>query len=265
MLPTALPPPAGENFVHRLPEAQCAIAYHQFKCDLQSAPANVDQKLAPALGALAHADTGSRSSPSCPRASRRSKPACIRCGPPCGPAGRRRRPRSRHSTALTDRASASAVEIELQAFLETTAELKLPDGRTRVERHGFGPALNVATGIGATEVTRPKVRDRGATGADRIRFTSAILPLWARRTKSLDALLPILYLRGLSTGNFQEALSALLGKDAPNLWPSVISVLKAQWQGEYERPGRAVHGPRSAEFLSVNRQPQTADGSPGCW
>jgi hypothetical protein len=85
------------------------------------------------------------------------------------------------------------------------------------------------------EVVRPKVRDRGATGADRIRFTSAIPPLWARRTKSLDVLLPILYLRGISTGDFREALSALLGKDAPNLSPSVISGLKAQWQGEYER------------------------------
>ncbi|MGY4319376.1 transposase-like protein [Bradyrhizobium sp. JR3.5] len=102
-------------------------------------------------------------------------------------------------------------------------------------RHGFGPARKIATGIGAIEVARPKVRDRGATGADRIRFTSAILPLCARRTKSLDALLPILYLRGISTGDFQEALSALLGKDAPNLSPSVIASLKAQWQGEYER------------------------------
>lgn len=77
---------------------------------------------------------------------------------------------------------------------------------------GHGPARKIATGIGAVEVARPKVRDRGATEADRIRFTSAILPLWARRTKSLDTLLPILYLRGISTGYFQEALSALLGR-----------------------------------------------------
>jgi transposase-like protein len=130
---------------------------------------------------------------------------------------------------------ARAVEIELNVFLQTTAELKLPDGRTRVVRHGYGPTREIATGIGAVEVARPKVRDRGATGTDRIRFTSAILPLWARRTKSLDALLPILYLRGISTGDFQEALSALLGKDAPNLSPSVICGLKAQWQDEYER------------------------------
>jgi hypothetical protein len=64
-----------------------------------------------------------------------------------------------------------------------------------------------------------KVRDRGAgeTGAERIRFTSAILPRWSRRTRSLDALLPILYLRGVSIAVFQKALRALLGRDAPNL------------------------------------------------
>ena len=74
-----------------------------------------------------------------------------------------------------------------------------------------------------------------AGDADRIRFSSSILPKWARRTRSLDALLPILYLRGISTGDFQEALAALLGKEAPNLSPAVISRLTAEWQVEYER------------------------------
>ena len=114
--------------------------------------------------------------------------------------------------------------------------LKLPDGRDRLVRHGHGPARTIQTGIGAVEVARVKIRDRAApSDGERIRFTSAILPLWARRTKSLDALLPVLYLRGISTGDFQEALSALLGKDAPNLSPAVISRLTAEWQGEYER------------------------------
>ena len=82
---------------------------------------------------------------------------------------------------------------------------------------------------------RAKVRDRGDVGtADKIRFTSAILPKWARRTKSLDTLLPILYLRGISTGDFQEALTALLGKDAPNLSPAVVARLTAGWQAEYD-------------------------------
>jgi transposase-like protein len=131
---------------------------------------------------------------------------------------------------------AQAIEAEVQAFLVDHADLKLPDGRDRLVRHGYGPERRIQTGIGPVEVRRIKLRDRGA-GADgaRIRFTSAILPKWARRTRSLDALLPILYLRGISTGDFQEALSALLGKEAPNLSPAVITRLKGEWEGEYAR------------------------------
>jgi transposase-like protein len=131
---------------------------------------------------------------------------------------------------------AEAIEQEAEAFLAGMKELKLADGRDRVVRHGHGPTRTIQTGIGAVEVARVKIRDRGAAGdGERIRFSSAILPLWARRTRSLDALLPVLYLRGISTGDFQEALAALLGKDAPNLSPAVISRLTAEWQGEHER------------------------------
>jgi transposase-like protein len=85
-------------------------------------------------------------------------------------------------------------------------------------------------------VARVRVRDRGASGSeDRVRFTSTLLPKWARRTRSLDALLPVLYLRGVSTGDFQEALAALLGRDAPNLSPAVIARLTAAWADEYAR------------------------------
>jgi putative transposase len=131
---------------------------------------------------------------------------------------------------------AQAIEMEAEAFLASLRDLKLPDGRERLVRHGRGPERAIQTGIGPVPVSRVKIRDRGATSdEDRIRFTSALLPKWARRTKSLDALLPILYLRGLSTGDFQEALSALLGKDAPNLSPAAITRLTGEWQGEYER------------------------------
>jgi transposase-like protein len=131
---------------------------------------------------------------------------------------------------------AQAVEMEAEVFLTAMKELKLRDGRDRLVRHGHGPERTIQTGIGAVEVARVKIRDRGAAGdGERIRFTSAILPLWARRTQSLDALLPVLYLRGISTGDFQEALAALLGKDAPNLSPAVISRLTAEWKDEYER------------------------------
>ena len=133
--------------------------------------------------------------------------------------------------------SAQAVEAEAEAFLAAMKDLRLADGRERVVRHGHGPERAIQTGIGPVAVRRVKVRDRGAgeNGAERIRFTSALLPRWARRTRSLDALLPILYLRGVSMGDFQGALAALLGRDAPNLSPSVIARLRDEWQAEYDR------------------------------
>ena len=131
---------------------------------------------------------------------------------------------------------AQAVEMEADDFIAARKELKLADGRDRIVRHGHGPERSIQTGIGPVPVRRVKIRDRGANGeADRVRFASSILPKWARRTRSLDALLPVLYLRGVSTGDFQEALSALVGKDAPNLSPSVITRLTAQWNADYER------------------------------
>jgi putative transposase len=137
---------------------------------------------------------------------------------------------------------AEAIEAEAEAFLAAMQEERLSDGRARFVRHGHGPERTIQTGIGPVPVRRAKVRDRGADaddgsgeGGERVTFTSAILPKWARRTRSLDALLPALYLRGISTGDFQEALAALLGKDAPGLSPSVIGRLKDDWQGEYDR------------------------------
>ena len=130
---------------------------------------------------------------------------------------------------------AQVLVAEADAFVAQWKDLKLPDGRDRVVRHGHGPQRVIQTGVGPVEVRRAKVRDRGeVTAEQKIRFTSSILPKWARRTKSLDALLPILYLRGVSTGDFQEALGALLGKDAPNLSPAVISHLTADWQSDYD-------------------------------
>ena len=130
---------------------------------------------------------------------------------------------------------AQALIAEADAFVAQWKDLKLPDGRDRVVRHGHGPQRTIQTGVGPVEVRRAKVRDRGEAGAaEKIRFNSSILPKWARRTKSLDALLPVLYLRGVSTGDFREALAALLGKDAPNLSPAVIARLTAEWQSDYD-------------------------------
>ncbi len=132
---------------------------------------------------------------------------------------------------------AAALKAEAAGFVAQFAEERLPDGRQRVVRHGAGPERTIQTGIGAIPVQRPKVRDRaeGLPDEDKIRFSSNILPKWARRSKSLDALLPVLYLRGISTGDFQETLAALLGTDAPNLSPSVIARLTGEWQKDYDR------------------------------
>ena len=86
-----------------------------------------------------------------------------------------------------------AVETEAEAFLAMMSNWKLADGRARFVRHGHGPERTIQTGIGAVPVQRAKIRDRGAEGTEqRIRFTSAILPRWGRRSPSLDALLPVL-------------------------------------------------------------------------
>jgi len=132
---------------------------------------------------------------------------------------------------------ASALRAEAASFVAQFTDERLPDGRQRVVRHGTGPERMIQTGIGPIPVQRQKVRDRAADvpAETRIRFTSNILPRWSRRSRSLDALLPVLYLRGVSTGDFQEALTALLGTDAPNLSPGVISRLTAGWQEDCDR------------------------------
>ena len=131
---------------------------------------------------------------------------------------------------------AQAVDAEVADFLAKHADLKTEDGRQRVVRHGHLPEREVLTGIGSVAVRQPRVRDRAAAADDpsRIRFTPAILPPYLRRSKSIETLLPILYLKGISTGDFSEALTALLGKDAPGLSPTAIVRLKGGWLDEYE-------------------------------
>ena len=132
---------------------------------------------------------------------------------------------------------AQAVEAEVADFLGTHAELKTANGHRRVVRHGHLPEREVMTGIGPVAVRQPRVRDRetGAEDPARIRFSPAILPPYARRSKSLEMLIPILYLKGISTGDFEEALAALLGKDAPGLSASTIARLKEVWVDEHKR------------------------------
>lgn len=109
-----------------------------------------------------------------------------------------------------------AVEAELSVLLEAYSGDRIEDGRARLVRHGHLPEREVMTGAGAVPVKVPRVRDRGDT-AEKVRFTSTILPPYLRKAKSIEELLPWLYLKGISTGDFHEALAALLGPNAAGL------------------------------------------------
>ena len=129
---------------------------------------------------------------------------------------------------------AQAVEAELTVFLDAHAGRTDATGRRRLVRHGHLPEREVQTGIGSVPVKVPRVRDRAPEGGQ-LKFTSTILPPYLRRAKSIEELLPWLYLKGISTGDFSEALAALLGPDAPGLSASTITRLKADWWDDYER------------------------------
>lgn len=124
---------------------------------------------------------------------------------------------------------AQAIEVEVAMLLAQYADRHDGQGRQAIVRNGYLPEREVQTGIGALRVKVPRVRDRSRAG---VRFHSALLPPYIRRSKSLEALLPWLYLKGVSTGDFSEALQALLGPDAPGLSPATLSRLKQGWQDE---------------------------------
>ena len=127
---------------------------------------------------------------------------------------------------------AQAVEAELQVLLEQHAEHRLPDGRKAVVRNGYLPERTVQTGIGNVEIKVPKVRDRSGSG---VRFNSALLPPYLKRARSVEELLPWLYLKGVSTGDYQDALAALLGDQAKGLSANTISRLKQHWIDDHRR------------------------------
>lgn len=124
-----------------------------------------------------------------------------------------------------------AVEAELQAFLDDHRDLQLADGRPGVVRNGYLPERTVQTGIGEVAVQVPRTRDRSGSG---VRFTSDLLPPYLRRSRSVEELLPWLYLKGVSSGDFQEALTALLGEQAEGLSASTLGRLKQHWLTEHD-------------------------------
>lgn len=125
---------------------------------------------------------------------------------------------------------AQAIEAEISEYLEQYGNERLEDGKKAVVRNGYLPERTVQTGIGDVEVKIPKIRDRA--GQNR-KFSSAIIPPYLKRSKNLSELLPVLYLKGISTGDFSEALSSILGKEASGLTSSTISRLKSEWESEY--------------------------------
>ena len=143
------------------------------------------------------------------------------------------------SDALSDflRSSAQqmlklAIEEEVQDFISNYKDMKLADGKQQVVRNGYLPERDIQTGIGKVSVTMPRVRDRGAEG---ISFTSNLVPQYMRRTVTLDVLLPLLYLKGVSTKDFADSFEPILGKKPKNMSPNVISRLKSGWYDDYEK------------------------------
>ncbi len=130
---------------------------------------------------------------------------------------------------------AKAVEDEVSVFLEGHEGIRDERGRQMIVRNGHLPEREIQTGIGSVAVRAPRVRDRREVPkAEKISFTSKILPPYLRRTKSMEELIPWLYLRGISTGDFSEALTALVGADAAGLSASTVVRLKEGWKEDYE-------------------------------
>ena len=141
---------------------------------------------------------------------------------------------------------ASAIENEVADYLKGHADQRDENGRRLVVRNGYLPAREIQTGIGQVAVRQPRVNDKRVDEqGQHQRFTSKILPPYLRRTKSLDELIPWLYLRGISTGDFTEALEALLGPQAKGLSATNIVRLKESWQQEWKSwSQRSLEGKR---------------------
>ena len=141
---------------------------------------------------------------------------------------------------------AEAIEAEVAAWIDAHAHLKDDAGRRQVVRNGHLPERTIQAGIGDIGVKQPRVHDRRPAG-QREAFTPAVLPPYLRRTKSPEELIPWLDLKGVSTGDFSEALTAILGPDAPNLSATTVTRLTAVWEQDHEAwPKRSLAGKRYA-------------------
>lgn len=128
-----------------------------------------------------------------------------------------------------------ALEAEVEDYIARHRDAREEDGRAQVVRNGKAATRQLVTGSGTLAVRAPRVNDRRVDAAgERQRFTSEILPSYMRRAPKVTEVLPILYLRGLSTGDFKAALPVLLGKEATGLSPTTITRLTATWEAEYQ-------------------------------
>jgi len=145
---------------------------------------------------------------------------------------------------------ATAVEAEVAGYIDQHADHVDEKGHRLVVRNGHHRERTIQTGLGSVVVKTPRVEDRRVDEqGQRFHFTSSILPPYLRRTKSIEELIPWLYLKGISTGDFSEALAALLGKDAPGLSASTVVRLKEVWQQEFAAwSKRSLAGKRYAYF-----------------
>ena len=129
---------------------------------------------------------------------------------------------------------AQALEAEIELFINRYADLRDELGRQRIVRNGYLPQREIQSGVGAVKVKAPRVRDRHTNPSEKFHFDSSILPPYLRKTKSIEELIPWLYLKGISTGDFSDALAALVGTDAPGFSAATISRLKANWQQDLD-------------------------------
>lgn len=140
---------------------------------------------------------------------------------------------------------AQAIDAEVAAWIDRHAELVDDAGRRQVVRNGHHPGRAILTGVGPVNVKQPRVLDRRIAGTNDVgqaidaagqpveRFRSSILPPYLRKTKSVEDLIPWLYLKGVSTGDFREALQSLVGPDAAGLSATTITRLVSTWQQDY--------------------------------
>jgi transposase-like protein len=163
----------------------------------------------------------------------------------------------------------AAIEQEVADFIGMHSDRRDDEGHRLVVRNGHLPSRELLTGAGPLEVRQPRVRDNSPEKGHRVQFSPSVLPAYLRRSSSIDELLPWLYLKGISTGDFREALQSLLGENAKGLSANVIVGLKEKWSGEYEQWSRRDLSDKEyvyiwADGIHVNVRLEGPEGKKQC-